>query len=90
MRTVLGLLAVRGPLRREQIIDIVWPNADVDNARQSLRTTLARLRRLLDPSGETSHGRLRTDGEWISLAGPPLVDVDLWDSADSSAASNGG
>ena len=79
VRTVLGLLAVRGPLRREQIIDILWPNADVDNARQSLRTTLARLRRLLDPSGETSHGRLRTDGEWISLAGPPLVDVDLWE-----------
>jgi len=78
VRTVLALLAVRGPLRRDQIIDIVWPDADLDSARQSLRTTLTRLRRLLDPSGSTSHGCLRTDGELISLAGPPWVDVDLW------------
>jgi DNA-binding SARP family transcriptional activator len=75
---VLALLAVRGPLRRDQIIDIVWPDADLDSARQSLRTTLSRLRRLLDPSGSTSHGCLRTDGALISLAGPPWVDVDLW------------
>lgn len=78
VRTVLALLAVRGPLRRDQIIDIVWPDTDLDSARQSLRTTLTRLRRLLDPSGSTSHRCLRTDGERILLAGPPWVDVDLW------------
>jgi DNA-binding SARP family transcriptional activator len=79
VRTVLALLAVRGPLRRDQIIDVVWPDADPDGARQSLRTTLSRIRRLLDPGGSTSHGRLRTDGERISLAGPPWLDVDLWE-----------
>ena len=80
VRTILALLAVRGPLRRDELIEIVWPDTDLDRARQNLRTTLTRLRHLVEPerSGATSGTRLRTDGEVISLAHPPSVDVDLW------------
>ena len=80
VRTLLALLAVRGPLRRDQLIDIVWPDSDMDRARQNLRTTLTRLRRLVEPGrAESTYGtRLRSDGELISLARPPCVDVDLW------------
>jgi LuxR family transcriptional regulator, maltose regulon positive regulatory protein len=80
VRTLLALLAVRGPLRRDQLIDILWPDIDVDRARQNLRTTLTRLRQLIEPGrSEATHGtRLRSDGEMVSLARPPSVDVDLW------------
>ena len=80
VRTILALLAVRGPLRRDELMEIVWPDTDLDRARQNLRTTLTRLRHLVEPerSGATYGTRLRTDGELISLAHPPSVDVDLW------------
>ena len=80
VRTLLALIAVRGPLRRDQLIEIVWPDTDIDRARQNLRTTLTRLRHLVEPErSESTYGtRLRSDGELISLAHPPCVDVDLW------------
>jgi LuxR family transcriptional regulator, maltose regulon positive regulatory protein len=84
VRTVLALLVARGPLRRDQILDAVWPDAEVESARRNLRVTLTRLRRLLDPHG-TAHppghqsaDRLRTDRDIVALAAPPHVDTDLW------------
>ena len=58
----------------------MWPDTDIDRARQNLRTTLTRLRHLVEPGrSESTYGtRLRSDGELISLARPPCVDVDLW------------
>ncbi len=84
VRTVLALLVARGPLRREQILDAVWPDAEFESARRNLRVTLTRLRRLLDPdsagqqSGQRADERLRTEGDVVALAAPPHVDTDLW------------
>lgn len=77
VRTLLALLAVRGAMRRDEVIEMMWPDADPDRGRQNLRVTLSRLRRALDPA---SDGRrcLITEDDRISLAGPPILDVDLW------------
>ncbi len=79
VRTLLALLVLRGPLRRERICDLLWPDLEPTAAAQNLRVTLSRLRRLLEPdrpAGQsTSRIRSRTDS--IELAGPPLVDTDL-------------
>ena len=80
VRTALSLLVLRGPLRREELMDYLWPEHAPHNARQSLRTTLTHLRRLLEPpEGEVDQPRrLRTDGELVSLARNAGVEVDLW------------
>ncbi|MGI9596539.1 MAG: BTAD domain-containing putative transcriptional regulator [Acidimicrobiales bacterium] len=81
VRTVLALLVVRGPLRRDELIEFVWPDRDLQSARQNLRTTLTYLRRLLEPGGDLvdQPTRLRADGDRISLAELAAIDVDLWE-----------
>lgn len=80
VRTLLALLAIRRQMRREQIIELLWPDIDIDRGRQNLRTTLSRLRRLIaTPDEGPSTSRLRIDGEVIELCGPPIVDVDVWE-----------
>ena len=49
VRTLLALLVLRGPLRRERICDLLWPDLEPEAAAQNLRVTLSRLRRLLEP-----------------------------------------
>ena len=81
VRTVLTLLVVRGPMRRDELIELVWPDHDLRRGRQNLRATLSRLRRLLQPDGDGSASPqvLRSEGDVVSLAGPPAVEADLWE-----------
>ncbi len=79
VRTLLALLVLRGPLRRERICDLLWPDLDQAAGAQNLRVTLSRLRRLLEPdrpAGEST-SRIRSYTESVELEGPPLVDTDL-------------
>jgi ATP/maltotriose-dependent transcriptional regulator MalT/DNA-binding SARP family transcriptional activator len=80
VRTVLALLTLRDSIDRDQLIELMWPDADPVAARRNLRVTLSRVRRVLNACGQpnTATSLLRADGERISLAGPPLVDTDLW------------
>ena len=80
VRTLLALLVLRGPLRRERICDLLWPDLEPAAAAQNLRVTLSRLRRLLEPGRAPgqSTSRIRSHTDAIELAGPPLVDTDLW------------
>jgi ATP/maltotriose-dependent transcriptional regulator MalT/DNA-binding SARP family transcriptional activator len=80
VRTLLELLVVLGPTRRERICDLLWPDLEPDQAAGNLRVTLSRLRRLVEPalSSGRSTSRLLSHGDTIELAGPPLVDTDLW------------
>ena len=80
VRTLLALLVLRGPLRRERICDLLWPDLEPAAAAQNLRVTLSRLRRLLEPDRPAgqSTSRIRRHTDSIELAGPPLVDTDLW------------
>jgi ATP/maltotriose-dependent transcriptional regulator MalT/DNA-binding SARP family transcriptional activator len=47
---VLVYLAHRGPARREQVIEAVWPDRPPDKGRTLLRTALSEIRRVLEPS----------------------------------------
>jgi DNA-binding SARP family transcriptional activator len=79
VRTLLALLVLRGPVRRERIGDLLWPDLEPEAAAQNVRVTLSRLRRLLEPElkGGASVSRIRRNGDLIELAHPPLVDSDL-------------
>ncbi|HET6949108.1 MAG TPA: hypothetical protein VFI47_01970, partial [Acidimicrobiales bacterium] len=83
VRTLLALLAVAGPLRRERIMDLMWPDHDPASAARNLRVALARLRHVLEPGHPAGAGLRRrvllVDGHTVALAGPPTVEVDLWD-----------
>ena len=66
MRSLLLYLVLHGPVRREQIMDALWPNLDVDTADRKLRVTLTYLYRALEPD--------RCNGEasfFIRQHGPP-------------------
>jgi DNA-binding SARP family transcriptional activator len=80
VRTLVELLVLAGPLRRDRLADLMWPDLDIDAAGRNLRVTLSRVRAVLEPDRTSGAGcpALRVDGETISLAPPPCVDVDLW------------
>ena len=79
VRTLLALLVLRGPLRRQRICDLLWPDLEPAAGAQNLRVTLSRLRRLLEPTDPEarSTSRLRVHGDTIELAPPPVVDTDV-------------
>ena len=81
VRSLLALLVLRGPLRRDRICDLLWPDLDPTAAAQNLRVTLSRLRRLLEPrdadAPATAASRLQVHGDTIGLCGPPLVETDI-------------
>ncbi len=79
VRTLLALLVLRGPVRRERICDLLWPDLAPATAARNLRVTLSHLRRLLDSDMEAprSTSTIRSAHDSIELAGPPLVDTDL-------------
>ena len=79
VRTLLALLVLRGPLRRERICDLLWPDLAPPAAAQNLRVTLTHLRRLLesDEGVACSTWRIRSSRDSVELAGPPLVETDL-------------
>jgi LuxR family transcriptional regulator, maltose regulon positive regulatory protein len=80
VRSLLELLVLAGPLRRDRLTDLMWPDLDTVAAGRNLRVTLSRLRTVLEPGRVTgsSCAPLRIDGELVALAPPPCVDVDLW------------
>ena len=78
----------------EQVIDLLWPEADGDLGHQSLATTLSRLRRLLgnDRVVRIREGHLTLDdrycwvdawafGRTLEKAGPPAADRKRWPEA---------
>jgi DNA-binding SARP family transcriptional activator len=86
VRTLLALLTLAGPLRRDRITELLWPEHDTADAARNLRVLLARLRAVLEPdrraAGTPGLGRvLRADGDTIGLAGAPRVDADVWELA---------
>jgi len=95
VRTVLELLSLAGPLRREQLIELMWPELDGVAAGRNLRVTLSRVRSVLDTGRRPSACPvLHVAGDTVALGAPPCVDVDLWqfraDVAEASAAERDG
>jgi DNA-binding SARP family transcriptional activator len=82
VRALLELIILAGPVRRERLADLMWPELDASAAGRNLRVTMSRLRTVLEPGrpsgGSGSCAALRIDGDSVALAPPPCVDVDLW------------
>ena len=70
-RAVLGaLVCAGGPVHREQLLDWLWPDLDVERGLRALHVTLHGLRRALEPElGRGSAGRsvIRSEGEGYRL-----------------------
>lgn len=82
VRTMLELLALLGPVRRERLADLMWPDLDPVAAGANLRVTLTRLRQALGSDGAAIEAR--ADRVALSPAG---VRLDLWEfEADIAAA----
>lgn len=69
VRALLGLLARRGRMTREAVIDVLWPDLDADAGRRNLRVTLSYLTRCLEPNrpSRTPPWFVRSEGEMLEL-----------------------
>ncbi len=83
VRTMLELLALMGPMRRERLADMMWPDLDQDTAAANLRVTLSRLRALIGAEA------VAADSQRVALDPARGVRIDLWDfERDVAAAGN--
>ncbi|RMH81468.1 MAG: hypothetical protein D6683_04360 [Actinomyces sp.] len=79
VRSLLGHLAVHGEVGRDAVLAALWPDADPDAARRSLRTTLNLLLGVLEPgraAGDASY-LVRTSGDRLRLVVGAHLSVDL-------------
>lgn len=67
-------------LRREQVMDLFWPEADSDTAGVALRKAVHFARKALG-----DHALIETTGDTIALASPVAVDAEAFDAAARSA-----
>lgn len=74
---LLGLLALSpGRMRpREELIDLLWPEIDFEEARNRFKQTLAVLRKQLEPAGVEPGSVLLADRIQVGLAAEHFVDV---------------
>src|SRR5688500_17535017 len=90
--SLLKLLALTPghSLHREQAIDQLWPDADLDSGLANLRYTVHVARRILTEAGAAGNV-LRLRGEQVALApdGGIWVDVDAFEQAAEQAALTG-
>lgn len=79
VRTLLALLAVSGPLRRDQIVDLMWPDHDPASGSRNLRVILSRLRQVLEPTALRDGLRpvLVVDRDTVALADAGRIEVDV-------------
>jgi DNA-binding SARP family transcriptional activator len=79
VRDLIKLLALaRGySLHREQVMDLLWPDADPQAALNSLHQTLYLARRVLEPGGPSPASYLLLQDEIVTLGPPERVWVDV-------------
>src|SRR5688572_15737230 len=61
---------------REELIELLWPEADIDHGRMSLRTALSSLRRQLEPPVTAAFGVLAADPSQVRL-NPAAIQTDV-------------
>ncbi len=76
--TLVKLIALRGTMTVEAVIDALWPDADLETGRARLRNTMNRLR-------SRSGGVLERRGDALVLGDGVDVDVDLFERAAAAA-----
>jgi DNA-binding SARP family transcriptional activator len=89
---LLAYLAAEGGRRqRGEIIELLWPGSDEAHGRAALRSALSSLRKTLEEAAEPSERPyLLTDGDSVSLASDPNLELDLYtlEAAHTLARSN--
>ena len=85
---LLALLALSpGRTRpREEVIDLIWPEVDFDNARNRFKQTLAALRKQLEPVGVAPGSVLIADRSQVGIAAEHKSDVAEFQQSLRSAA----
>ncbi|MEX0975269.1 MAG: BTAD domain-containing putative transcriptional regulator, partial [Bacillota bacterium] len=85
VKALLKYLVVNRSRRvsREDLMELLWPDADPDSSAPSLRVTLSRLRRALGPEGAPFLGEERGFA-WFEPALPYRLDVEDFEEAVSS------
>nr|WP_309698081.1 NB-ARC domain-containing protein [Armatimonas sp.] len=85
---LLALLALSpGRTRpREEVIDLIWPEVDFDNARNRFKQTLAALRKQLEPAGAAPGSVLIADRTQVGIAAEHKSDVAEFQQSLRSAA----
>jgi DNA-binding SARP family transcriptional activator/predicted ATPase len=72
--------------RRDALIEQFWPDVDIDDARNSFRVTLSRLRRCLEQAGVSSHCLFASDRDYLYVNRTQCVtDVQRFEAALRSA-----
>lgn len=76
-------LASRHCLHREQLMNLLWPEADIDAARNNLRQTLHIARQILNREANSVPGMLTDQNGWLCLTheGEIWVDAEAFESA---------
>jgi DNA-binding SARP family transcriptional activator len=64
------------PHPREELIDLLWPESDIEMGRNSLSKSLSSLRHQLEPPGAPMNSVLLADREKVQL-NPAAVDTDV-------------
>lgn len=64
-------------LHREQVLDTLWPELEPDAAANNFRYALHTARQILDPERSNAATMLYREGDWLILAAPELVWVDV-------------
>jgi len=69
VQTLIKLLALtsRHCLHREQLMELLWPEAEIESARNNLRQTLHLARKILQNETNTSAGILIDHNGWLCL-----------------------
>ena len=76
------------PHAREELCDLLWPEADLDAGRMNLRVALSSLRRQMEPPGTPHGGVLTADRSKIHL-NPDVCTTDIAEFEAALAASSG-
>jgi LuxR family maltose regulon positive regulatory protein len=87
VRTLVELLVLVGPMSRDRIAALIWPELDPDAASGNVRVTLSRLRAALAPASERRCPALQIDHDTVALA-PAFVEVDWWQFAADVASAD--
>jgi DNA-binding SARP family transcriptional activator len=76
-------LASRHCLHKEQIMDLLWPAAEIDAARNNLRQTLHLARQLFKSEANSNFGILIDHNGWLCLTheGETWVDAEAFETA---------
>ena len=85
VQALIKLLALtsRHRMHREQLMELLWPEADRDAARNNLRQTLHLARQVLKSAGQSDSSILIDDNGWLCLTseGETWVDAEAFERA---------